>query len=152
MFFKSLFRKKTNKTLFTTPSHSQKFCIFSKFRQFYKYDISETETHNPQDALDSAQKRAAKVYGVKQTLFLTNGSTSGIITALTALCKAGDNVLIWDNAHRCHKNAAELINANPVFYKLPQIKEWGISGKTTVEIIEPILNKQKIKALIVTSP
>ena len=152
MFFKSLFRKKTYKTLFTTPSHAQKFCIFTKFRQFYKYDISETDTHNPQAALDAAQKHASQIYGVKQTLFLTNGSTSGIITAVAALCGAGDNVLIWSKAHKCHKNSVELINANPVFYELPMIKHWGISDKVTVDIIKPILDKYKIRALIVTSP
>ena len=46
-----LLRKQNRKLLFTTPSHSQKFFIFNKFRQFYKYDISETDAHNPQGHL-----------------------------------------------------------------------------------------------------
>jgi len=152
MFFKNLFRKKNNKLLFTTPSHSQKFCIFSKFKQFYKYDISETDTHNPGKALDAAQIRAAKIYGVKQTLFLTNGSTSGIITAVLSVAKRGDNILLWDNAHPCHKNAIELAGATPIYYSLPLIKDWGVPGRVSADIIEPALKSKKVKAVIITSP
>ncbi|MCD8378205.1 MAG: aminotransferase class I/II-fold pyridoxal phosphate-dependent enzyme [Candidatus Gastranaerophilales bacterium] len=152
MFFTNLYRKRNNKLLFTTPSHSQKFCLINKFRQFYKYDISETETHNPEAALDLAQKHAAKIYGTKQTMFLTNGSTSGIITAVLALINPEEKILIWENAHPCHKNAVELAGGIPVTYSLPVIKKWDVYDKTTAEIIEPELKKGGIKAVIVTSP
>lgn len=87
MFFKNLFRNKKKNLLFTTPSHSQKFSIFHKFYQFYKYDISETDTHNPVECLENAQKTASDIYGTKQTLFLTNGSTSGIIAGILSTTK-----------------------------------------------------------------
>ena len=38
-----LLRNQNRKYLFTTPSHGQRLFIFNKFRNFYKYDISETE-------------------------------------------------------------------------------------------------------------
>ncbi|MCM1264999.1 MAG: aminotransferase class I/II-fold pyridoxal phosphate-dependent enzyme [Candidatus Gastranaerophilales bacterium] len=152
MSFKELFRKNNNKTLFTTPSHSQKFCILHKFRQFYKYDISETDAHNPELALLAAQDRATKIYGTKQTLFLTNGSSSGIITAVLATCSKTDKVLIWKNAHRCHKNAVELAGATPLFYDIPQNTEWGIPDKISNDVIEKHLKEQDIKAVIITSP
>lgn len=79
-----LLKKKSSISLFTTPSHSQRFFIFSKIRQFYKYDISETDAHNPQEALALAEKKAAKIYKTKSTHFLTNGSTSGVIAAVLA--------------------------------------------------------------------
>ena len=152
MFFANLFRHKNNKLLFTTPSHSQKFCILNKFRQFYKFDISETEAHNPEIVLDLAQKRAAKIYNVKQTLFLTNGSSSGIITAVLTVANKNDKVLIWKNAHRCHKNAVTLSGAIPIYYDLPINQEWGIPEKTTVDILKPYLETEKPKAVIITSP
>lgn len=152
MSFLSLFRKKNRKLLFTTPSHSQKFCIVNKFRHFYGCDISETDAHNPEKVLDEAQKRAAEIYGSKQTLYLTSGSSSGIITALLSTIEREDNVLIWKNAHRCHKNGVELAGGNPVYYDLPLIENWGIPDKTTPEIIEPYFKNEKIKALIVTTP
>lgn len=152
MSLEKLFKRKTKTVCFTTPSHSQRFFITSKFRQFYKFDISETDTHNPQEALEKAQQRASLMYDVKQTLFLTNGSTSGIITAVLSCVEKGENVLIWDNAHPCHKNAVALAGANPVFYSLNIDENWGIYKEVSPEVIELSLQNNKIKAVIITSP
>lgn len=147
-----LFRKKYKKVLFTTPSHYQKFFITSKFEQFYKYDISETDAHNPQEALFAAEKRASEIYGTKQTLFLTNGSTSGIIASVLTCVKKNENVLIWDNAHRSHKNAVELAGANPIYYSLDKNEDWGIYVDFRACELEEYLSRDKIKAVIITSP
>ncbi len=144
----NLFRKQNRKTLFTTPSHGQRFFVFNKFHQFYKYDISETDAHNPQEALSKAQEHAAKIYGTKYTRFLTNGSTSGIIAAVLACTNKGDKVLLWKNAHPSHLNAVKLAGCEPVFYDLPIDEKWGVPDKTTLDI----LNLRDIKAVIVTSP
>ena len=144
----NLLRKKNKKLLFSTPSHSQKFFIFHKFRQFYKYDISETDAYNPQTALRKAQEQEKKIYGTKATYFLTNGSTSGIIASVLACTKKGDKVLIWDNSHPSHLNAVKLAGCEPVYYNLPLIKEWGIPDKTTPDVIDI----KGVKAVIVTSP
>ena len=143
-----LLRKQNRKLLFTTPSHSQKFFIFNKFRQFYKYDISETDAHNPQEALKKAEKRASIIYKTKYTHFLTNGSTSGIIAAVLSCVKPGEKVLIWKNAHQSHENAVKLAGAIPVYYDLPVSNEWGVPQKTTPDLI----NVKGVKAVIVTSP
>lgn len=143
-----LLRKQNRKYLFTTPSHNQKYFIFNKFRNFYKYDISETEAQDPQTALAQAEKRATKIYGTRNTHFLTNGSTSGVIAAVLACCRRGDKVLLWRNSHPCHLNAVKLAGCEPVFYDLPIDKEWGIPQKTTPELIDV----KGVKAVIVTSP
>ncbi len=69
-----------------------------------------------------------------------------------ACTKKGDKVLIWNNAHICHKNAVELAGAEPVYYSLNKISEWGIYDKLTPEQTEEYLQKNKVRALIVTSP
>lgn len=143
-----LLRKQNRKYLFTTPSHNQKYFIFNKFRNFYKYDISETEAQDPQTALAQAEKRATKIYGTRHTNFLTNGSTSGVIAAVLACCNNGDKVLLWRNSHPCHLNAVKLAGCEPVFYDLPIDKEWGIPQKTTPELVDV----KGVKAVIVTSP
>ena len=56
----NILKQKHKVECFTTPSHCQKFFILSKLRQFYKYDISETDTYNPQAALELAQKKSGK--------------------------------------------------------------------------------------------
>ena len=144
----NLLKKTNRKTLFTTPSHGQSFFIFHKFRQFYKYDISETEAQNPQAALEKAQAHASEIYKTKQTLFLTNGSSSGIIASVLACTKPKDKVLIWRNAHPSHLNAVELAGCEPVFYDIPMLNGWGIPDKTAPKL----LNLSGIKAVIITSP
>lgn len=152
MLFRDLFKKKSKKLLFTTPSHSQRFFILNKFRQFYKHDISETDTHCPEEVLKLSQNWASKIYGTNQTLYLTNGSSSGIIAAVLSTVKKGEKVLIWENAHRCHKNAVELAGAIPVFYELDYDMDWDIPLKLAPEQLEQLLSKKKISAVIVTSP
>lgn len=143
-----LLRKQNRKYLFTTPSHNQKYFIFNKFRNFYKYDISETEAQDPQTALKLAENSATGIYGTRHTHFLTNGSTSGVIAAVLACCNKGDKVLLWRNSHPCHLNAVKLAGCEPVFYDLPIDKEWGIPQKTTPELVDV----KGVKAVIVTSP
>ena len=148
----SLFRKNNHTKLFTTPSHSQKFFIFHKFRQFYKYDISETEAHDPQSALNKAQNRAADIYGTKATYFLTNGSTSGIHAAVLSCVKKDEKVLLWKSAHRSHLNAVKLAGAIPVFYEHPHSDTWDVPLGVEPAAIDNLLKGNNIKALIVTSP
>lgn len=147
-----ILRKKCAKTLFTTPSHAQKSFLFHKLRNFYKYDISETDIYNPQEALLKAEAQASKIYGTKSTLFLTNGSTSGVISAILACVNNNDKVLLWKNSHPCHKNAVKLAGGSPVYYELEIFPEWGIPLAVDPDKIEKILQNQNIKALIITSP
>lgn len=148
----NLLKKKHKKALFTTPSHDRGFFVVHKFLQFYRYDISETDTHNPTEALEKAQAKAAKIYGVKYTKFLTNGSTSGIIASVLSCAEKGDKVLIWSKAHKCHKNAVELAGAVPVFYELPYLEDWGIYGRLEPNKLEKGFKNNNIRAVIVTSP
>lgn len=148
MTFRKLIRSSFKNILFTTPSHAQKFFLFKKFRHVYKYDVSETDTHSPQEMLCEAESNASKIYGTKQTKFLTNGSSSGIIGAVLSCINEGDKVLVWRNAHRCHHNAIKLAGAIPVYYDLP-LNEFGVTTAFTNP--EKYIDKS-IKAIIVTSP
>lgn len=148
----NLFRKKNRTTLFTTPSHGQHFFVYSKLRQFYRYDISEVDAFDPQEALKKAEKKASKIYGTKSTHFLANGSTSGIIASVLSCVNLDEKVLIWNQAHPSHLNAVKLAGAVPVFYEVEKIDEWGIFGGTNPEDIRNLIEKENIKAVIVTSP
>ena len=148
----SLLKKKNNTTLFTTPSHDGKLCILHKFYQWYRADISEIDALNPEEALLKTEKRAAKIYNTKTTKFLTNGSTSGIIAAVLSCCKQKDKILIWENSHICHKNAAKLAGTEIIEYKLPYNEEWGIYEDIKVDAVERLLKEYTPKAIIITSP
>lgn len=146
----SIIKKKTNKTLFTTPSHGGKFYIFHKFYQWYKSDISEIDALMPEQALQNAEKKASSIYGTKYTKFLTNGSTSGIIAAvISSNCK---KILVWKNAHPCHKNACALAGANVIEYELNYDDNLGVYKPLSASEIEKLITEHNPDGIIITSP
>lgn len=146
----SLLKKKNSKTLFTTPSHGGKFCIMHKFYQWYKSDISEIDALNPEKALIDSEKKASEIYGTKYTKFLTNGSSSGIISAI--LASNSKKILIWDNAHPCHENGAKLSGAEIVRYNLPIDKELGLYKAITTNKVRELITQNNPDTLVITSP
>ena len=147
-----LLSEKPEKTLFTTPSHGQKFFIYEPLKEMYKLDISETECQDPQEALKVAQLRARAIYHTYSTTFLTNGSTSGIIAAVLSCTQVGDKVLIASNSHPCHYNAVRLAGARALTYALEIDKEWGVPLEVKPEVIDFYLSRYNIKTVIITSP
>lgn len=146
----AVLKKNNRNKLFTTPSHVGNFCIYHKFYQWYKSDISETDTHNPQEALDKAEKRAAEIYGTKFTKFLTNGSTSGIIAAVIA--SKSKKVLVWDNSHPCHKNAIKLAGAEKVEYSVEIDNKTGLYKAISANQAENLIKEYNADSIIITSP
>ena len=146
----SLLKKKNSKTLFTTPSHSGRFCFFHKFYQWYRNDISEIDALNPEKALEKAEKKASEIYGTKYTKFLTNGSTSGIISAI--LASNPKKILSWDKAHPCHRNGAKLSGAEVVKYSLPLDEELGVYRAITLEKVEALIKEYNPDTFVITSP
>lgn len=145
-----MLKKKHSKALFTTPSHGGKFCIFHKFYQWYCSDISEIDVLKPQEELLKAEQEASKIYGTKYTKFLTNGSTSGILSAI--LSAKPKKILIWENAHPCHLNGAELSGATVVEYTLPFDTELGLYRAITVDKVEKLINEHHPDTIVITSP
>ena len=147
-----LLSEKPEKTLFTTPSHGQKFFIYEPLKEMYKLDISETECQDPQEALKVAQLRARAIYHTYSTTFLTNGSTSGIIAAVLSCTQVGDKVLIASNSHPSHFNAVRLAGARALTYDLEIDKDWGVPLEVKPEVIDFYLSRYNIKTVIITSP
>lgn len=147
-----LLSERPEKTLFTTPSHGQKFFIYEPLKEMYKLDISETECQDPQEALKVAQLRARAIYHTYSTTFLTNGSTSGIIAAVLSCTQVGDKVLIASNSHPCHFNAVRLAGARALTYDLEIDKDWGVPLEVKPEVIDFYLSRYNIKTVIITSP
>lgn len=145
-----MLKQKNKKSMFTTPSHGGKFCLSHKYYQWYKDDISEVDVYNPQEELKIAEQWAADVYGTKYTKFLTNGSTSGIIAAVIASgCK---KILIWQEAHPCHKNAAKLSGSEVIEYETEFVKELGVYRALQPEQVEILLNRNNPDGIIITTP
>lgn len=154
--------KKKNRTLFTTPSHSQGAIIAKESKlllgeKFFSCDYSEIDgfdnLSNPKGAIKKAQDNAARIYGSKSTFFLTNGSTSGIVAAMLSLLNKNDKVLIARNCHKSVYNGLVLSGAIPLWF-IPQYNDsWGIFEPINANDIEKILSKNKdTKMFIMTNP
>ena len=95
------------------PGHKRKWgAAFTDMEAFMACDITEIHGFDnlaaPEGILKEAQERAAEVFGAKETFFLVNGSTSGILTAVSAAFAPGDTVLFAPNCHLSVFRAMEL--------------------------------------------
>jgi len=138
---------------FHMPGHKGKADL--GFDPIMKYDVTEVEkTDNlyfPQEALKEAEDLAAKLFGVKRTVFCAGGATLGNQTALSFFRKK--KVLFERNIHISAFNAAMLLDIKPVFVYNRFDKKTGVVLPIEKEDIEKALkNDCEISAVFLTSP
>lgn len=123
----------------------------------YKYDITEItgfdDLHKAEDVLLRLTERISKIYSADKSYILNNGSTSGIMTAISAIAGYNDTVLVTRNCHKSVYNTLILRGINPE-YIYPQVdKNTGINLAINASDVEKALElNNKIKAVIITSP
>ena len=122
----------------------------------YELDITEIEgfdnLHHSEGVLKEAQDKAAKLYGSKKAYYLVNGSTCGILAAISAATRKGDKVIVARNSHKAVYNALYLNELNPT-YIFPRITRFGLQGQITVEDVQQAIEQTPdAKAVIITSP
>ena len=119
-------------------------------------DITEIEgfddLHQPEGVLLAAERRAAEVFGAEETFFLVNGSTAGILTAVSAAVKKGGRILMARNCHKSAYHAVFLRELQPVFV-YPEVLEGGVADAVAPEQVEEALSRwPDIRAVLITSP
>lgn len=120
-------------------------------------DITEVDgfdnLHDPREILKESMERAASLYKVKASYYLINGSTSGILSAISAVVGKGQRILIARNSHKSVYNAA-LLNELKTVYIYPEIIDnYEINGGLIPKDIEEMLIRYSdIKAVVITSP
>lgn len=119
-------------------------------------DITEIDgfddLHQPEGILMSAERRASEVFGADETFFLVNGSTAGILTAVSAAVPKGSRVLVARNCHRSVYHAVCLRELDPVFL-YPGLLEGGVADAIAPQQVEEALTRDPdIRAVVITSP
>lgn len=126
-------------------------------KEVLKYDVTEFDgfdnLHDAHGVILESERYAASLYGSKVTHFLIGGSTSGILSAISAVTEPGDEILVGRNCHRSVYNAIE-INRLRCRYIYPEyLEEYGICGVIKPESAECALaGYPEIKAVVITSP
>lgn len=139
---------------FHMPGHKR---LEYPFNESYSIDITEIDGfddyHHPEGMIRDAMIHAAQVYGADASYFLLNGSTGGILSAISAVTDLGDSILIARNCHKSVYNAIYLRNLKP-YYVYPQpTQELGIMGGILPSDVDNILKKHSdIRAVVIVSP
>ena len=124
---------------------------------FYKADITEIDgfdnLHQAQGILREAQLRANRLYGADETFFLVNGSTCGILAAIMAVTKPGDEILAARNCHKSVYHAAILQELTVHYCQPGLIREYDIcDGISAAEVGRLLDEHPEAKAVVITSP
>lgn len=131
--------------------------ILDLFPNPFSIDITEVDgfdnLHHPEDCLKRSMEWAASVYGADRTYYLVNGSSGGILSAISAAVRPGGTILMSRN---CHKSVYHgvILNQLKTEYLYPQIlTELGIQGPLEAAAVDKALKKNPdIQAVFVVSP
>lgn len=123
----------------------------------YAIDITEIEgfdnLHHPQGILKEEMERASVLYGSDKSYFLVNGSTCGILSAISGVTEYGDSVIVARNCHKSVYHAIELRGLKAAYVYPDVIPEFGIQGGVRVEEVEAVIREHpQAKAVMITSP
>jgi len=97
-------------------------------------------------------ERMKERYGTEETYLLVNGSTCGILAAISACCRRGDEIVVARNCHRSVYHAMELLELKPV-YIYPAVDEaTGICLGITAGQVQDMLADHNPSCVVITSP
>jgi len=143
---------------FYMPGHKHGRGLPQEFIDYIpQIDVTEIpgtdNLHFPEGIIKDAQDLAAQLFGAKQTYFLINGSSCGILATITALCKNGDKFIVGRNCHKSVIAALTLAGAVPVYISPEYNEEYGISAHITPQAVKNALDENPdAKGVLITSP
>lgn len=123
----------------------------------YSIDVTEVEgldnLHYPADVICRLQEKIARRCRAKDSFMLVNGSTCGIMAAVSACCRPHDTVLMARNCHRAVYHAVYLLQLKPIYLVPEQDEGTGISlGIHSGQVEQACRENPDIKCVIITSP
>lgn len=148
---------KNNPLPFHMPGHILGRGLIEELKNAGRLDITEIPgsdcLHYPEEALKDAQTLASKCFGADYSLFLVNGSTSGIHIMIRAIVKPGDKLIIGRDCHISVLNALALINAEPVFVRPKIDNENQIPlGASLEDMKKAVSENPDARGILITRP
>ncbi len=141
------------------PGHKRniKHKVLSDFPNPFFIDITEIDgfdnLYHPEDILKDSMEWAANIYHADKTYYLINGSSGGILSAVSAVTRNGGHILVSRN---CHKSVYHgiILKQLRVGYIYPQIiAEMGIQGGILAEDVDKSLKDYPdTQAVLIVSP
>ncbi len=121
----------------------------------FRCDITEIDgfdnLHDESGIILEAEERASRLYGSDSTFFLINGSTSGVLSAVSAALPRGGKILAARGSHRSFYHAAYLRMLDIEYLPYREYGEYRIPDVYTAGDVEERLSDD-IQAVFITSP
>lgn len=120
-------------------------------------DITEIDgfdnLHDAQGILKRIQEEAAAAYGAEESFFLVNGSTAGILSAISTAVSPGGKILMVRGAHKSAYHAAYLRDLQ-IAYLWPGVHPlFGCNLPATAKEVEEALQQTPdVQAVFIVSP
>ncbi len=138
---------------FHMPGHKRR----ARMENPYAIDITEIDgfddLHHPQGILRESMDRIAALYGADESFFLVNGSTGGILAAISAVTEIGDWIVSARNCHQSVYHAMLLRNLNSAYVYPEVLDPFGISaGIAPRQVGEALRRCPDAKAFVMVSP
>jgi arginine decarboxylase len=139
------------------PGHKQGRVNPLKGYDFFKMDLTETDMSDdlfhPKAYIKESLDRAKNLYKTLKTYYLVNGSSSGLMTAISACTKRGDQILIQRNSHHAVYNGVYANGLDPLYIYPSYNEELGLFGGINPDNLRQLLiTNPDIKAVVITSP
>ena len=141
---------------FHMPGHKRnQACVEGEFP--IERDITEIDgfddLHHSEGILLEAQNALSRMYGTRKSFFSVNGSTAGILAAISASVKKGGQILVARNCHKAVYHAIYLRELVPTYIYPQSDNDLGINGAISVSRVERYLEENpEIQAVLITSP
>ncbi len=124
------------------PGHKRRLCGELP-QEIMEIDITEIEgfdnLHAPEEIFRRLQEEAARMYGADESFYLINGSTSGILAAISAAVPRGGRILMTRGAHKSAYHAVYLRNLTVSYLYPEMMEEYDIYDAVTPEQIAQTL-------------
>ena len=123
----------------------------------FRCDITEIDgfdnLHHEEGIILEAEKRAAMLYGADDTFFLINGSTSGVLAAISATVSRNGKILAARGSHRSFYHAAYLRQLDIEYLPVKMMEEYGIyDGYSRGDVEDALKKADGIEAVFITAP
>lgn len=138
------------------PGHKRRLKT-DTMRELAQIDITEIDgfdnLHDAQGILKRIQEEAAAAYGAEESFFLVNGSTAGILSAISTAVSPGGKILMVRGAHKSAYHAAYLRDLK-IAYLWPGVHPlFGCNLPATAKEVEEALQQTPdVQAVFIVSP
>ena len=140
------------------PGHKRNAALFPHLTSLCaEQDITEItgfdNLHDANGIIKASQDCAASLRGADRAFFLINGSTCGILAAVSACVPFGGKILMARNCHKSVYNASDLVHADNV-YLMPEYEPiTGGCGCIMPQTVDAAIRQNPdVNLVIITSP